>query len=181
MPSSLSSLRKRSHENNSPKINLPLTCANCNGPHFSKDLSYPEKLIQIRKLAATKNIPLLEARKTIRSMNLKTNSQFDFSSFPDLNDSPTPNSLFSFSNISFPPSSFFFSRSYANATKNTFPSHSHSLPRPQFSSFQKPNMHSSLSSFPSLYPIHPSSSIPNRLTSPSPKFFIASNGRMPLS
>ncbi|XP_029672274.1 uncharacterized protein LOC115240948 [Formica exsecta] len=96
---------ERSHEEgfSCPRINSPPSCANCKGPHNSKDLSCPERLIQrqIRELAATKNIPLIEARRLIRSNNsgLGTNPQFDFSNFPVLNEPYSPLSPASSPNI----------------------------------------------------------------------------------
>lgn len=86
----------KAHEDNSdcPDNKLPPTCANCKGAHLSSDPRCPELLShkQVRNLAASKNIPFAEAKRIIRNNNghVVHNPQFDFSNFPELNDSPTP-------------------------------------------------------------------------------------------
>lgn len=114
----------RAHEGNSPCpfINFPPVCINCKGSHKSGDPTCSELFTQkqIRHLAASKNLPFLEAKKIIRnSRNNLSNPQFDFSKFPELNDSPTPDDSLhssSFGHIS--PQQLSLNRSYADAASS---------------------------------------------------------------
>lgn len=107
----------RQHDNDLPCPNInPLpTCANCKGPHASSHPACPELLIHkhAHKLAASKNISFAEAKNITRNIknNPINNPIFDFSNFPELNDSPTPDLLYSSFHSSNPPFS------YANAAR----------------------------------------------------------------
>lgn len=90
----------RSHEDNTgcPNINSSPICANCKGAHPSFNPFCPELFThkQVRNLTASKNIPFAETKKIIRNndSNVVRNPQFDFSNFPELSDSPTPDFFF---------------------------------------------------------------------------------------
>lgn len=136
--------------------------SSCPELHFQK---------QVRHLAASRNIPLLEAKKTIRRPHLKiSNPHFDFSNFPELNDSPTPDSLYSdFAVV--PPSAPSSSRahSYSNILKSSCSPRTASqfLPNYKTNHFKnnpRPNKFSSSPSFPQ----NPPNSSPSRFAVNAP-------------
>ncbi|XP_070169699.1 uncharacterized protein [Polyergus mexicanus] len=97
----------KSHDNISScsNNNQPPSCINCKGSHKINDRSCPEWLKQknILELAAHKNIPIIEAKKIIRGNNTRTPNFFNFSNFPELNNSPTPDMLRGYIKWSFEP------------------------------------------------------------------------------